>query len=142
MEEKGKVTRRKFLNGLIALFGGLFALLALYPVLSFLWPKEKSRSTEESLSVPLEEIPLDGYKVYSFRGDKVIVIRTEQRVYALSAICTHLGCLVRYRPEGFIACPCHGGKFDLSGSVLAGPPPKPLKVYDARVAGDKIVVGG
>ncbi|RMG60506.1 MAG: ubiquinol-cytochrome c reductase iron-sulfur subunit [Deltaproteobacteria bacterium] len=142
MAEEGKTTRRKFLNGLIALVGGVIGLSVLYPVISFLWPRSGARTSGEALSVPLEEVPLNGYKVYPFRGDKVIVVRTGDRVYALSAVCTHLGCIVMYKKEGFISCPCHGGKFDLNGSVLAGPPPSPLRVYDARVAGDKIVVGG
>ena len=47
--------------------------------------------------------------------------------FALSAICTHLGCLTAYKPDlGIIACPCHGSKFNKDGIKIAGPAPKPL----------------
>ena len=47
--------------------------------------------------------------------------------FALSAICTHLGCLTAYKPDlGIIACPCHGSKFNKDGVKIAGPAPRPL----------------
>lgn len=47
---------------------------------------------------------------------------------ALSSVCTHLGCITRYRPdENIIACPCHGSRFALDGEVLEGPAPRPLR---------------
>jgi len=46
---------------------------------------------------------------------------------ALSSVCTHLGCITRYRPdENIIACPCHGSRFALDGEVIQGPAPRPL----------------
>jgi cytochrome b6-f complex iron-sulfur subunit len=58
---------------------------------------------------------------------KAYVIGGMGGVYALSAVCTHLGCITRYRSdEGVIACPCHGSRFDLEGDVVHGPAPKPL----------------
>ena len=57
----------------------------------------------------------------------VYVVRDPQGFFALSAICTHLGCLTAYKPElGIIACPCHGSKFNKDGTKIAGPAPKPL----------------
>jgi Rieske Fe-S protein len=48
-------------------------------------------------------------------------------VFALSAVCTHLGCITRYlSDEKAIACPCHGSRFDLEGNVVHGPAPRPL----------------
>ena len=48
-------------------------------------------------------------------------------VYALSAVCTHLGCITRFlSDENVIACPCHGSRFDLEGNVVHGPAPRPL----------------
>jgi len=59
---------------------------------------------------------------------KVFIVRErEGYFYALSAVCTHLGCIANWRPEeGLIACPCHGSKFDKRGRVLTGPAPKAL----------------
>jgi cytochrome b6-f complex iron-sulfur subunit len=45
--------------------------------------------------------------------------------YAISSICTHLGCNVKRTAAGF-ACPCHGSRFDANGRVMHGPAPKPL----------------
>lgn len=57
----------------------------------------------------------------------IYVVRDPQGFFALSAICTHLGCLTVFKPElGIIACPCHGSKFDRNGTKIAGPAPKPL----------------
>jgi len=57
----------------------------------------------------------------------IFVAREAQGFYALSAVCTHLGCLTAWKPElGIIACPCHGSKFNRDGTKIAGPAPRPL----------------
>ncbi len=48
--------------------------------------------------------------------------------YAISSVCTHLGCNVKRGGPGF-ACPCHGSQFDEDGQVVHGPAPKPLPWY-------------
>ncbi|MBI3195126.1 MAG: Rieske 2Fe-2S domain-containing protein [Ignavibacteriae bacterium] len=62
------------------------------------------------------------------KEQKVFIVRArEGYLYAVSAVCTHLGCIVNWKPEeGTIACPCHGSKFDKEGNVLDGPAPRPL----------------
>ena len=62
---------------------------------------------------------------------KAFVIGTSGGVYALSAVCTHLGCIARFKSdEKVIACPCHGSRFDLEGNVIHGPAPRPLPWLD------------
>src|SRR6516164_3149274 len=57
----------------------------------------------------------------------IYVVRTGEGFFALSAICTHLGCLTAYKPDlGIIACPCHGSKFKKDGMKIEGPAPRPL----------------
>jgi len=57
----------------------------------------------------------------------IFVVRETQGFFALSAVCTHLGCLTAWKPElGIIACPCHGSKFKPDGTKIAGPAPRPL----------------
>ena len=59
---------------------------------------------------------------------KLYVIRSSEGIYALSSVCTHLGCMTRYAEEsGQLACPCHGSRFSLDGRVAAGPAPRPLR---------------
>ena len=55
----------------------------------------------------------------------VAVFRDSEGVYALSTICTHLGCVVKANAEGF-ECPCHGSRFKRDGAVAKGPAPRPL----------------
>ena len=51
----------------------------------------------------------------------------------LSGECTHLGCNFDWsEPAGLFACPCHGGRFDRSGRVVGGPPPRPLDRYPLK----------
>jgi cytochrome b6-f complex iron-sulfur subunit len=62
---------------------------------------------------------------------KAYVIGASNGVYALSAVCTHLGCIARYKSdEKVIACPCHGSRFDLEGNVVHGPAPRSLPWLD------------
>jgi len=53
------------------------------------------------------------------------LIHDESGFSALSLVCTHLGCTVEEKAEGF-ACPCHGSRFDPQGEVRRGPANKPL----------------
>ncbi len=55
--------------------------------------------------------------------------------YAVSAVCTHLGCAVNAVDWGF-RCPCHGSKFDTQGLNLAGPAPRPLPWFRLYLAPD------
>lgn len=57
----------------------------------------------------------------------IYIVHGPEGFYALSAVCTHLGCLTVWAPEqNQIACPCHGSKFNLEGVKIAGPAPRPL----------------
>ncbi len=53
--------------------------------------------------------------------------------YAISSICTHLGCNVKRGGPGF-ACPCHGSQFDENGRVVHGPAPAPLAWYSLALS--------
>jgi cytochrome b6-f complex iron-sulfur subunit len=58
-------------------------------------------------------------------GRSVAVFRDADGVYAVSTVCTHLGCIVKENGRGF-ACPCHGSTFARDGTVTKGPAPKAL----------------
>ena len=60
---------------------------------------------------------------------------------ALDSTCTHLGCRTRFNPDTMqIECPCHGGKYDISGNVVAGPPPTPLRPLQTRIEDGRVLV--
>ncbi|MEU6477637.1 FAD-dependent oxidoreductase [Streptomyces sp. NPDC047017] len=78
---------------------------------------------------PVEAVPPGEGAVVRSGADRVAVYRDEEGgVHALSARCTHLGCLVAFNSaERAWECPCHGSRFDIDGSVLQGPATRPLE---------------
>jgi menaquinol-cytochrome c reductase iron-sulfur subunit len=72
----------------------------------------------------------------------VYVLTQDGREFvAMSNICTHLGCRIRWideREEFF--CPCHNGIFDKAGNVIGGPPPRPLDQYPVKVEGETLFI--
>jgi cytochrome b6-f complex iron-sulfur subunit len=69
-----------------------------------------------------------------------LVFRDSQGIYAISGVCTHLGCSVARTPEGF-ACPCHGSRFESKGGVTRGPAPRALPWLEVgRAADGQLVV--
>ncbi|MEX2662306.1 MAG: ubiquinol-cytochrome c reductase iron-sulfur subunit [Vicinamibacterales bacterium] len=57
---------------------------------------------------------------------RLYVFNGPEGFYAISAICTHLGCTVRHVARDGFTCPCHGSRFDANGLVVQGPAPRPL----------------
>jgi succinate dehydrogenase / fumarate reductase, iron-sulfur subunit len=83
----------------------------------------------------------DGYARIVERQVVFLVKTGDSAVTALSSRCTHLGCRVSWDASaGSLNCPCHGGAFDRTGGVIAGPPPAPLSALPTRIEGDRILV--
>jgi cytochrome b6-f complex iron-sulfur subunit len=58
-------------------------------------------------------------------------------IYALRAVCTHLGCTPNWlESEQKFKCPCHGSGFDKDGVNFEGPAPRPLERFAIRVTED------
>jgi cytochrome b6-f complex iron-sulfur subunit len=67
----------------------------------------------------------------------IYIVHAPEGFYALSATCTHLGCLTAWKQDlGIIACPCHGSKFNRRGIKTDGPAPKPLAWLKVWVSDD------
>jgi len=71
-----------------------------------------------------------------------VVRRSGSKAVAFDPHCTHLGCPLQF-VEGarVFLCPCHGGVFDSKGSVVAGPPPRPMVRYETKVEQGEILIG-
>jgi nitrite reductase/ring-hydroxylating ferredoxin subunit len=73
-------------------------------------------------------------------GRTVAVYKDANGVYAVSTVCTHLGCIVKPTENGF-DCPCHGSKFNKDGSVVKGPAPSGLPWLEVKhLGGDGFLV--
>jgi len=67
----------------------------------------------------------------------VWLVRDQEGIYALSTICTHLGCTPNWlAAEQKFKCPCHGSGFYITGINFEGPAPRPLERYAIRLAED------
>ena len=83
----------------------------------------------------------DGYSQVIDRRTVFLVKTSESDVTALDSTCTHLGCRVSWDPQTReLRCPCHGGVYDATGAVKAGPPPAPLATIATRIDGDQVLV--
>lgn len=118
-------SRRKFLGTLILSLAGIFSLG------KFLTPRV--RRQQVLISVAKAELPINGALVY--KEARVALLREGDAVYALSLVCTHLGCTVNVTPTELI-CPCHGSSFDRQGRVLKGPADRELPRYRVQERGD------
>lgn len=90
------------------------------------------------------EIRVGGVKLFTFpsREDHCILVRTGEDDYvAYSQKCTHLSCAVYYTAQNNrLECPCHKGFFAIEdGSVLQGPPPRPLPRVVLERRGEDLV---
>lgn len=88
---------------------------------------------------PPDRFPVGSTTVIADRN--VIIGSDEGGIFALSLVCTHLGCITRREPSGEFTCPCHGSRFDAQGEVIAGPAPGSLHYLQVSRApsGDLIV---
>ena len=77
--------------------------------------------------------------VYGILKTSVLIGRDEEGLFALSSLCSHLGCDLNTQgtfSETGIVCKCHGSKYDNDGNVVDGPAAKPLKAYGLALGCD------
>lgn len=81
-----------------------------------------------------------GVPVTAVPEHRLWVYADAEGLYAVSAICTHLGCIVHAEGTAGYFCPCHGSRFDPQGRVMAGPAPRPLRYLKLQLSSDGQVV--
>jgi len=68
---------------------------------------------------------------------RIWVVREEEQIYAIKAICTHLGCTPFWlASEGKFKCPCHGSGYTPDGVNIEGPAPRPMERVKLTIAED------
>lgn len=140
--------RRSFLEKLTACIGGIIGFASGIPLIGFAiapaFKKGESKWVDLGLVARLKNSQFKKVD-YTFTAKDGWVKATKKRsVYVtdigngewnvFSRTCSHLGCLVRWNEQrGEFLCPCHGAIFDKNGTVIAGPPPRPLQKFDVKV---------
>lgn len=69
------------------------------------------------------------------------IVREEERIAAVSIVCTHLGCIPSWLPnDRKFKCPCHGSGFMQNGVNFEGPAPRPLERFKILIDGGQVIV--
>jgi len=179
MEEKpsegDKFTRRDFLTATSATMGFVGAGFASVPFIQA-WSPTKDLLAAGIMEVDLKELKEGELRMVIWRKQPIFILRRTEEMIAKTrerdptqlkdvaqaeeraqrpdlfvaiAICTHLGCIPKFRPQqvagigepGFY-CPCHGGKYDTLGRRLDGPPPENLHLLPYVIENDsKLILG-
>jgi len=154
-QSKKGIDRRDFMKATIAAIGGIIGAALGIPAVSFIiGPAQKAENSDWIRLGAISKVEMNIPTLFK----TVIQTQTgwvseeeEFSVYVLtdngrdftvmSNVCTHLGCRVRWIPkqEEFF-CPCHNGVFAKDGSVVDGPPPRPLDQFENKVEDGVIFV--
>jgi cytochrome b6-f complex iron-sulfur subunit len=137
-------SRRRLLDAALSVLGIAAAAALLWPAGAYIWPARKRGGGVDRVTAGKEQgwAMWEGRKV-ALGAKPVLVIHTDQGFRAMSAICTHLGCIVAWNDAKHeFDCPCHAARFDAAGKVIAGPPPGPLPSYPVSVVQGEVVVSG
>ena len=142
-EARSPLSRRRFIAAsAAAAVGAGLAGAALWPLYAYLSPS-KTGGEAQLVNIPRSQVGIGQAHFFNFRGRPAVLLQPKPGEFlAFSAVCTHLGCIVQWRPEQEVfLCPCHAGTFSKTGKVISGPPPSPLPSYPVTVKGDQIVIG-
>jgi Rieske Fe-S protein len=143
-EDEKLVTRRQFAKFLtltsVAMAAGNLWILAKS------W-MHRTPAYPARVIATLGDVPVGGVKLFNYPAetDPCILVRSDQDTYvAYSQVCTHLSCAVFFSAEtSRLECPCHRGSFSVAdGSVIAGPPPRPLPRVVLERRGRELVATG
>lgn len=122
-----EVTRREFTRYLVL---GAGTMAAANVGLAAWTQLREINEGEPRAIVALADVPVGDTFLFHYpdvRDPAVLLRLSDTDVVAFSQKCTHLGCVVFFqRDEQRWHCPCHERNFDVSGSVLSGPPTRPL----------------
>jgi nitrite reductase/ring-hydroxylating ferredoxin subunit len=136
------VLRRQFTKFLVLTSFGMLAGNAWIWVKS-LFARPRPAFPEQTVALA-SEIPVGGVKLFHYPGPDdhcILVHLSPRRFVAYSQKCTHLSCAVYYSQQNNrLECPCHQGYFSIAdGSVLQGPPPRPLPKIGIEQRGGQLV---
>lgn len=141
-DRAGANARRDFLKMALGVWGAACAAPVLGMIIQYISPVAAKAGVRESVLVgQARDFAQGTVKIVRVNKDPVLLIHTPAGQFrALSARCTHLGCVVQYQesPVPHFGCNCHGSQFDMNGVNTWGPAPKPLPPYRVILDGSSI----
>lgn len=152
MSDSHHLSRKGFVNVVLVSLGAIMGAVISIPAIGYLIsPATRVQKKESWIALgPLENYPVGIPTLFSFTQTTingwektvnsfgVYVVRfTELEHTVFSNMCTHLSCRVTWAEDSSeYICPCHDGRFDEHGQVVAGPPPEPMWEYETKVEED------
>ena len=136
---RGELSRRGFLSSLTVAWGAFAAASAgfLGALGRFMFPNVLYEPPQEFKAGFPDEFGVDQVDERFKASYGVWMVREATGFYALSTVCTHLGCTPNWLgTEEKFKCPCHGSGFDKTGVNIEGPAPRPLERYKIMLAED------
>lgn len=129
------VTRRDFLNEVTLGALGIAGLGSVAVTYQFFSPNVLFEPPSTFRAGNPDLYPVNS--VTFLQNQLVYIVRLSEGFYAVSAVCTHLGCITEWKPDiEEIACPCHGSKFKRDGTKIEGPAPRPLPHFAISLTPD------
>lgn len=121
----------------LGMASGLWAVLCA----RFLWPNTVAEAAQRFKVGTPGEYPWGKVQTRYSQQHGVWVVhgtyRGRRQIFALSTVCTHLGCITTWQEgQRRFKCPCHGSGFSPEGMNLEGPAPRPLERYAIRLTQD------
>jgi len=139
VDEEGTIwmSRRNFFSraGWVAFFS--FVASFLVGSLRFMFPRVLFEPSPVFKAGYPDDYPVGVVNTNYVKEKRVWIVRNEEGIYAIIAICTHLGCTPRWLDaENKFKCPCHGSGFTREGVNFEGPAPRPLERCQVTLAED------
>jgi len=133
--EGNGITRRDFLNEVTLGALGIAGLGSVAVTYQYFSPNVLFEPATTFRAGNPDLYPLSS--VTFLQDQQVYIVRMPEGFYAVSAVCTHLGCVTQWKPDAeMIACPCHGSKFKPDGTKIEGPAPRPLPHFAISLTAD------
>jgi len=149
MKETGKkMERRDFMKVAIASISGLIGAAIGIPAISYIiGPAQKAEDSDWIRLGAISKVEMNtptlfktviktqtGWVSEENEFSAYVLTDNGRDFTVMSNVCTHLGCRVRWiNDQDSFACPCHNAKFGRDGSVVDGPPPRPLDRFESMV---------
>jgi Rieske Fe-S protein len=150
------VSRRGFVNIVMSFVGSVMAGILGIPAIVYLISPAASKPESDAWIAlgPLGNYPIGIPISFNFTRSTIngwektvnsfgvfVVRQDESRVRVFSNVCTHLSCRVSWHTDlQHYVSPCHDGHFDILGTEISGPPPRPLDEFTTKVEANNLYI--